>query len=179
MNVQRLIIQIWILVLPATLSAENLNSHNDFHLAKNTAGSMALGMAVDKLYSIYGKANIKQVDLESEGQPTPALEIYLRGDKKDKPSLVAAIEGVIIGSAIIYNPRFRTDKGIGVGSLLGDLRKHYKVNWIGSGEGIVVARVDELGMSFVLNPDDIPKTWTASDDKSMPNKTRIISILLN
>jgi hypothetical protein len=51
----------------------------------------------------------------------------------------------------VYDKRFKTDKGIGVSSTLGDVRKSYPVDWIASEEDGVFARVEAMGMSFALD----------------------------
>ncbi len=69
--------------------------------------------------------------------------------------MVAEIQGkqseFIISRVQVYDLRFRTDKGIGVGSTLGYIRKNYKIDSIDFGEGSLYAWVKQIGMSFALD----------------------------
>ena len=50
----------------------------------------------------------------------------------------------ILTSATVYNRHFRTAHGVGIGSTLGNLRRHHKVDRIIYNEGIMSAFVPEL-----------------------------------
>ena len=51
----------------------------------------------------------------------------------------------------IKDPACRTDKGIGVGSPVSELRSAYRIAWAGFGEGRFLMRVAELDASFELD----------------------------
>jgi hypothetical protein len=139
-----------------------------------------------------GKDHTKLVDRYSEGVFSPVMEIYLE-DKQAKPALIAEIVGrppaanekpffiaaFVVGRISVNDSRFKTNAGIGVGSSLGEIRRIYKVNWIAFGEGPLVARVDEMGMSFALDYATPPKEWFATHDPALiPDSARAVSILL-
>lgn len=153
-----------------------------FLLSKHKAGFVEVGMTVDVLYQKYDRQSIRLVDLYLEGTFSPALEIYLDNDKREKPSLVAEIgweKNWVIRRISVYDQTFTLKSHIGIGSTLGDLRKFYSIDWIAPGEGSVYARVEAVGMSFALDSTNIPEKWYTTNDPTLfPDDLKILSILI-
>ncbi|MFB3788737.1 MAG: hypothetical protein ACE15F_20450 [bacterium] len=162
----------------------------DFILSKGAAGKIHLEMSVDEVYNRYGRDNTRLVDLFLEGFFTPALEIFLPPpDPKDaalkesKPSLIAEIHcpkpnAFAVYRLQVFDPRFKTREGIGVGNSLGEARKHLKFKTFASSEGgIVCGVVEPLGMTLLLdwNP---PDNDFLLDPERVPNMAKIESILI-
>ena len=156
----------------------------NFLLSKNTVGPTKTGSSVDALFRRYGRDAIQLVDLRLEGSFTPALQVYINGKQRDDPAFVAEFEwsrqvGWGIYRIEVLDLRFKTSRGIGIGSTLGELRLHYKIEFIASGEGSTFAFVPELGMSFSLDIDAIPSEWYKShDDALVPDSAKIVSVLV-
>ncbi|MCK4233308.1 hypothetical protein KAX75_02700 [candidate division WOR-3 bacterium] len=178
------------LLLPILVSAETPYVKKNFLLSKNKAGRIEIGMTIDNLYSKYNKKLTKLVDLYLEGMFSPALEIYLSKEEgeENKPSLVAEIgfnsqsskNEFIVSRINVYDNAFKTEKGVGVGSTLGELRNAHQVNWIEFGESGLIARVNELEMSFVLFLINIPEQWYLTRDMELiPDSVKILSVLMN
>lgn len=176
-----------LMLFPALSDAEEkLDDKNEFLLSKHKAGHVEIGMTIDALYAKYGRESTKLVDLYLEGSFSPALEVYLEGgegDKKGKAALVVEIgwrKDWIARRINVYDKRFKTDKDVGVGSTLGDIRKSYKVDWIKPGEGAFCARVEEIKVSFALDIIEIPHEWYETREQDMvPDTTRVVSVLMN
>ena len=174
-----------LLLVPILVGAEKRDNKNDFLLSKHKVGRLEVGTTVDGLYTKYDRKITKLIDLNLEGMFSPALEIYLNGsEKRHKPSLVAEIlwrQGDwVIYRINVYDKRFKTDKGIGVGSTLGDIRKSYEVDWIRFGEGTLYARVAELRMSFALDFYRVSAQWYKTRDQNLiPNNAKVESVLVN
>lgn len=159
-----------------------LKDGDDFLLENKKAGKLIIGMKVDDLYKNYSYDMTKVVDLFKEGTFSPAIEIYLNG-KMEKPSIVAEIgcfDGFLIDRINIYDKKFKTKKGIGVGSKLKDLKKSYKIDWIDYIEGKIFIRIGELDISFVLKIDKIPDQWFEKKDINLiPENSEISYIIIN
>lgn len=189
------------LLLPSFLDAETPVVTRKFLLSKQKAGHVKIGMSIDDLYRKYDRKSTKLVDLYTEGTFSPALEIYLNKEEdEEKYSFITEIgwsplhtskieksisvaryrTGFVVTRIQVYDENFKTEKGVGVGSTLGELWKHYKVDWLDFGEGGLIARSDELMMSFVLFLVDIPEEWYMTRDMELiPDSTKIVSILIN
>jgi hypothetical protein len=178
--VKRLNIVAGTLLLAAILHGQ---SGDDFLLSPGKAGRIEIGMAVDKIYSVYTREATKLVDLALEGFFTPALEITLPGHVGEKPSITAEIgwsQAWTFSRITVYDSRFRTASGIGAGSSLGEIRRNHKVDWIEFGEGPMVARVDSLGMGFLLEVQAVPQAWYEKRDmKWIPDSAKVTGILVN
>lgn len=174
-----------LLLFPVLLSAEEKSkSDNDFLLSKHKAGSIEVGMPIGALYAVYDRELTRLIDLYLEGMFSPALEIYLKGKgKKKKPSMIVEIgcgEDWIITRINVYDKKFKTSKGIGVGSTLGDIRKSYKVDSIGFGEGPLFVLVEEMEMSFALNIVKVPPKWYKTKDQNLiPDNAKVGYVVVN
>src|SRR5262245_57858390 len=123
-------------------------------LESGRAGQFEVGQPVDDIMGLAGQQHVRLVNLDLEGQFTPAIEIRL-ADAQSTPSLVAQIRewpcpGFQVWNLMVYDRRFRTVDGIGVGTTLRELRRRYPRLKLG-GEGGPSATVDSLHMTFVLS----------------------------
>lgn len=158
-------------------------AQDEFLLAKQQAGAIVIGMTIDDLHAMHKPSSTRLVAYYPEGMFTPMLEVYLEGDtNKGSPSLLIGIDknnDWIVGSIKVNDARFRTDKGIGVGSTLGAIRKAYAVKWIEFGEGPLYANVDEINMSFELDFTTPPREWHKTHDQQLiPDSAKVVSVLL-
>ena len=147
----------------------------DFTLTRGRVGQLELGMTTDEVKTLFEAQRVKEVDLHLEGESTPALKIRLGNPTATQASMTAEYLPQPDGSVRVYrvnvfDRRFRTADGLGVGSSLGQIRAHHKVQML-VGEGNVVAYVDELDMSF-----NFGLTWYPSTH--LPTSARVVSVLV-
>jgi hypothetical protein len=181
MPVLRLSIALYCLALFS--GAVRSDAQDNYLLEKNRAGQVELGMTIDELHTRYEPSSTKLVATYSEGMFTPVMEIYLKGAAtKKRAPLVIGIDKDrewIVSGIEVNDTRFRTAKGIGVGSTLGEIRKAYAINRIGFGEGALYANIDEIGMSFELDFAQPPPEWYESKDQRLiPDSAKVVSVTL-
>jgi hypothetical protein len=162
---------------------------SDFLLTTGRAGKVELGTSVDEMYQLFGRANVRLVDLFKEGLFSPALQIEL-SDKATMPGMVTDIREWPCGEFSVWgidvrDARYRTKDGFGVGSTAGELKRSYAFK-ISEEEGAHAAIVDALKMSFSLSPDGpadqqrVTSVWIWPDPvavrkKRCPGKTPTLS----
>jgi len=150
-------------------------------IQQHGVGAVILGADAEKIYEAFaGRREL--VDLGYEGMLSPALLLRFAGlTQRDGvvAELVASQQGLIVGRIEIRDPAFRTLKGIGVGSTVSALRSAYRLNSVGSGEGNVFIRVEELSASFKLDTGrGGSELWRVRDPALVPDSVRIASVLL-
>ena len=129
-----------------------LSSHTqkDFLLSPKHVGSLSVGSYVEGIYHSFDKEKETQlIDRYFEASFSPALTVTKNGELL----FYANIDCNKIRSFEIVSPKFKTMKGISVGSSYADLKKIYKVTAIENQEGIFYASVKELEMLFMLDPE--------------------------
>jgi len=158
-------------------------AQDEFLLTKQRAGAVVIGMTIDDLHAMHKPSSTRLVAHYPEGMFTPLLEVYLKGDtNKSIPSLLIEIDknsDWIVGNIKVNDARFRTDKGIGVGSALGAIRKAYAVKWIGFGEGPLCANIEDINMTFELDITNPPNEWYKTrDQRLIPDSAKVVSVIL-
>ena len=131
-------------------SATTTQQQTHFTLARGQVGQLKIGITADEVIALFGNQRVKQVDLQLEGLPAPALEIRLGNVSAAKASLVAELFPPAenrVWRVSVFDRRFKTAAGLGIGSTLGQIRARHKVR-IGVGEGSVGAFAEDLQMTF-------------------------------
>ncbi len=159
-------------------------------IARGRVGEIKLGMRPKDIYDIFGKKFTRLVDLQLEGMHSPAIELFKTEAKRGNPEIIFELDedNNTVYRIQVYSSLYRTDKGIGVGSTFGDLRRVYEIKQrnqiIWGEEGFYGAVVSELAMSFGLDigktmkPAQIDNFLSNPDLGRIPDNTRIDSILV-
>ena len=135
-----------VLALAPRVGAQN----TDWQVETGRAGKVVIGMTVDSLRTVFGRENIRLVDLDLEGQFTPALQIFVPS-QPGKPIASAEIRelcGFRISRITAMSPLFRTADGLGPGSTVAEIRRKYPTASLNREEGASLI-VSKLHMSFV------------------------------
>jgi hypothetical protein len=142
-----------IFVTLIALSAVAALAADNFLLARNRVGRLTISMPKSAIYVVYPRRITKKVALQLEGFPTPAVQVFLAKSRLT-PSLVIRLDGPVPGiyGIEVTDARFRTSKGVGVGSSFGQLRATEKLSFV-TGEGVIGAVSKELSMTFDLDVD--------------------------
>lgn len=144
-------------------------------ISQHQVGPIALGSRAQVVYEAVRDHEL--VDLALEGFLTPALRLTLPG-LRQRSGITAELSArgnqLVVYRIIIDDPSLRTDRGIGVGSTVDELRKVYSIRPLGYGEAGFFVRVDELGASFLLDGGD--RSWR--DQADVPGSLKVVRILL-
>ena len=151
-------------------------------IERHGVGSVIIGANAQTIYEAFaGRREL--VDLGYEGMLSPALLLRFPGLTQRDGVVAELVPGrgdLTVWRVEIRDPAFRTVKGIGVGSTVGELRSAYRLDSVLSGEGNVVIRVEELAASFNLaqpGPGG-SELWRIRDPESVPDSVKIASVLL-
>jgi len=151
-------------------------------IERHRVGPVVIGADAQKVYEAF-EGRRELVDLGYEGMLSPALLLrFVGGTRRDGVvvELVPEHSDLTVWRIEIRDPAFRTAKGIGVGSTVGQLRAAYRLGSVLSGEGNVVIRVDELSASFELDQTSPGASglWQVRDPALVPDSVKITSVLL-
>lgn len=131
----------------------------EFIISEDSVGGIKVGDSVDSIYAIYPEDKVSLENLRgySEGSFCPCLRIYL-GDS-EKPSLDVFItwkDKWIIKSIYVLDKRFKTQKGVGSGSTVGDLREKYRLESVHFFAGRLHIGVKSFKASFISQFGGMP-----------------------
>ena len=186
-----------IIILLSFTAISHAIENDEFLISKGKVGPITKGMTLDDLYRIYGKDSTKLVDLGRISRFTPAVRVTIPGKKGKGASMTAVLdckgnkegdkflkggawcEGKISFYRItVEDDRFKTDKGIGVGSSVGSFLDTYKgkLETGGHSENLMALRQD-IGMTFSFDTTwvGLPSGWS-EDPSLVPRETRVESI---
>jgi hypothetical protein len=119
-------------------------------IRKHEVGPVSIGTSAQSVYSMF-RGRSRLVDVALEGHLTPALELSFPEAAVDGgvlAELVPKENDLVVWRIAVTNPNVRTEKGIGIGSSVDELRSHYVITGVGSGEGGVFVTVDRAVGKF-------------------------------
>lgn len=145
-------------------------------LREHTAYGLKVGLTKEQVYGLFSDEKIRLIELFLEGKPTPAMEISI----DSQPSLIAELVNGEVYRIRVLDSRFKTQKGIHIGSTLKELERAYSDIIYGSSQGSIFATVRPIQMSFELDDaDEVPLEWYKSHDRNLLDDTaEIIEILV-
>lgn len=155
---------------------------NFFLIDQEHVGKLAIGMAASQIYRLYPDLETRRIDLQLEGNPTPAVQIYL-SSRNNRPALVVrlTVPGDRIEAIEVDDSRFRDKAGIHVGSRFGDLRRAHGDLELAVGEGEYWVFSKAAGLSFLLRTNaqtEAALDANGGDLSTIPEGTVIGAILV-
>jgi hypothetical protein len=148
---------------------------------KHKVGEVTIGFSADDLYDSLPAERRRLVDLRHEGHLSPALELTLA--RATRPfGVIAELgcqerQGLVVTRLMVIDPAFRTEKGLGVGSTVGELRAAYALGSFSTEEGSAGVVVEALSATFVLDQRGIDLTRFRTGN-ALPESVKVIGVLL-
>ncbi len=138
-------------------------------------------MPVSEMRKTVPEQLVKEVSITKEGRGYHAYEI--RRSEKDIQAGLRVEETCEptckIWRVQVQDPAYKTKKGLGIGSTLGEVKKYYKISFLGAGETEIVAVSNEAKLTFMLDVSKIPpKQVPHLNLKNTPDNTPVIGMLL-
>lgn len=160
----------------AAIVEDSPKSEKSFVLKKDTVYGIEIGTAKEEIYGLFTDDKIEPITLFLEGKPTSAMEISIDLSS----ALIAELVDDKVYRIRVLDYRFKTQKGIHIGSTLKELEQAYKNIIYGSSDDSIFATVRPIQMSFVLDSaDEVPLEWYKSHDRNLLNdNAKIIKILV-
>ncbi|PSR52533.1 hypothetical protein AHMF7605_02825 [Adhaeribacter arboris] len=163
------------------LVSENAGSANNWQITRRQIGPIRIGMPVNEMRKTIPTQLVKEVAITREGRGYHAYEI--RHSEKNTQAGLRVEETCEptckVWRVLVQDPAYKTKEGLGIGSTLGEVKKHYKITYLGAGETEIVAVSDEAKLTFMLNVSKVPpKQVPHLNLKNTPDNTPIIGMLL-
>jgi hypothetical protein len=131
-------------------------SDSTWIIGNGHVGKILMNMDEKKLQGMFSPEQIKTTTKSAEGDEYSIINITATGDTKTSIELETMCMDICVISRInLYSDKFKTIKGIGVGSTIGDLRKVYSISTVVGGEKGIMIYIEDLEQTaFVV---DVPK----------------------
>lgn len=151
-----------------------------FVIAPGRIGHVSIGMPVVEMRrQVPSGFTIADTTLQLEGQ---AYTAYLLRPEGTAAGLLVEQQcntDCRVWRISVQSQDFKTTKGIGVGSKLGEVQELYQISYIGQEEGRLVAVSEEARLTFILNSDELELSKasrvTAAD---IPANTLVSTVLV-
>ena len=147
---------------------------------KHSIGNIKVGLSISDFQKEIEKSNriIKREFINLEGDDYEVYSVYDNSEVLYKVEPDCDSE-CYVWRIWIYDESLKTEKGVGVGSSLGDILDNYKIDYLSTEEGIVIVPKN-FGFSFTLRTGRLSSEWWSNPtiDKLDKNKTIVSEIIL-
>ncbi|SMD15562.1 ankyrin repeat domain-containing protein [Sporomusa malonica] len=165
-------------------TASNTAPPGEFVLASGYAGAIGVGNSAESLYQRFGTEAVTAGEEYLGGRTYRVLRVNERGT--GLPSLTAFVAQVkegqdkIITAIHVFDTRYKTANGIGVGATLGELRRSGGVSSIEYADSLyAVAQGNKIRYELDISADNMPVAWlNGGGTNSLPDDMKIRSIYL-
>jgi len=151
-----LFVSLMFIQVGCTSDLKNEQSSDTDVIKSGAVGVVHIGMSLEKFRKLpMLHKTVKKVTKNMEGDDYDFYNVY------ENEQLVYSVEpdAEKIWRIWIYGEKFKTEKGIGVGNSLGDIKKNYEIADFSGEEGQVTIMPKDFAGSFILKSTDIPESW--------------------
>jgi hypothetical protein len=155
-------------------------SKTNFITNKSVDGVTIGEKITDFISVVRQRYSVKKEKMYLEADSFDIYNVYEKGQKiysvepnLDKPDIVDRIW--------VYGTKFKTEKGIGVGSTLAEIKSKYHVESISTeGEGGLSVIVKEISVGIIMDNSKLSENWwDKMDNKEIPENLPIKEIIIN
>ena len=155
-------------------------SKTDFITNKSVDGVTIGEKITDFISVVQQRYSVTKEKMYLEADSFNIYNVYEKGQKiysvepnLDKPDIVDRIW--------VYGTKFKTEKGIGVGSTLAEIKSKYHVESISTeGEGGLSVTVKEISVGIIMDNSKLPENWwDKMENKKIPENLPIEEIIIN
>lgn len=168
------------LLFGANLMAQKYSDSTNI-IGEGHIGKVVINMDEKKLSSVFDASQIKTTTKSAEGDEYSIIQITLPGESKPAMELETMCMDICVISRItLSSAKFKTVKGIGVGSEIGDLKKVYNISTIVGGEEGIMIYIDEIPQTaFVVTVPGLKTTPGKPVLKSaIPDQTKVQKVYM-
>ena len=145
-------------------------------ISPGQVGPIQIGMEVNQLKKLL-PGQLQETALHLEGEPFKAYQIgsfesgILVEEKCAPTCQVWRIQ--------VRDAAYRTSEGLGVGSTLGEVKKHYPISFLGPGETEIVAVSDKRKITFLLDVSALPASKVPRLNlQNTPDGVKVLGMLI-
>jgi hypothetical protein len=164
-------------ILACTLSGFGQRySDSTWIIGNGHIGKVCINMEESKIKAIFPPAQIQSSTKSSEGDEYSVINISFPDESKPALQLETMCMDVCLVSRMeAYSPKYKTVKGIGVGSTIGELKQaHVISSAVGGEKGIMIYTEDFDQTAFVINVPKLKATpGQPVDKKTLPDDAKI------
>lgn len=148
-------------------------------ITSNAVDGVVVGGMTDGFISeVKQRHTVKKEKIQLEGDEFEIYNVYEKKQKLysvetdfDNPNIIYRIR--------VYGSLFKTEKGIGVGSTLSEIKSKYQLENISTEAGLHVF-VKEISVCFVLDDSKLPENWWDKMDlEKIPADLAIVEIIIS
>jgi hypothetical protein len=144
-------------------------------------GPVKINMPVTDLKKVIPANQLKEVKVTREGHAYKAYQIK-KNASDAQPGLQAeeiCEPNCRVSRVQVLDSTYKTSEGIGIGSTLGEVKKHYPISYLGPGETGIVAVSETKKITFILDVSKVPaKQVPQLNLKNTPNEVPVTGILI-
>ncbi len=150
-----------------------------FLITNDSVGKLKRSDLAKDIPEIYAQDSVvTDTSLIKIGDATKKIQIYEKGGKHLLTLNPSADSIPKIGNLRIYDPRFVTDKGVGLNSTFKDIKTHYSIKKIVTSRNNVVVFIKNSDMYFTISKEELPASlrYAASTNieaVQIPDKAKI------
>jgi hypothetical protein len=148
-----------------------------YRISPSQVGAIKIGMPVADLKKVIPASQLKETNIHLEGQ---GYKAYAIGPHQAGLLVEETCEPACrVWRIQVRNPAYRTAEGLGVGSSLGEVKKHYPISFLGSGETEIVAVSNQQKITFMLDVSQLPPRqvpWL--NLQNTPDSVKVLGMLV-